>query len=104
MADLQVDYAVLDTIRMSLHSLGGELERMDVRRDEMDPLWVGARVRKSMRGFTDDWDRHRRDLIAEVRELEDKVTVVADTFRDVETALVGSLVIEATTPPPAGCA
>lgn len=103
MADLRVEYAVLDATRVSLYRLARELEGMDVRRDEMDLLWVGRRVRKAMRGFTDDWDRHRRDLIAEVRELEEKVTAVADTFRGVEATLVGSLVIEAKPPSPAGC-
>lgn len=103
MADLQVNYSVLDATRVSLHRIVGELERMDVRRDEMDPLWVGARVRKAMRGFSDDWDRHRRDLISDAHELEEKVTAVADTFRGVESALVGSLVIEAKPLPAGGC-
>lgn len=98
MTDLKIDYAALDRAHGALKAVADALDCSEARRDELDSCWGGSEVRRAMRGFVDDWDRHRHKLVVSLREMSDKSAGVAETFRDVEAALGAGLSVGSVRP------
>lgn len=90
MADLSVNYAALDQAQTTLFRVAAELEHANATRDDLAEIW-GPGVEDAMRGFVDNWDRHRGELLASVRSVGEMCGATCDTFRSVERALDATL-------------
>lgn len=87
MADLKVDFAVLESSQSALKSLADQLRRSEQCRDEMVGRWGGKHVERAMRGFVDDWDRHRKKLVEALDHASAACGATLDTFCGIEAAL-----------------
>lgn len=87
MADLRVDYVVLDSIVRSLAQISVEFEDLHKRREEETAIWGGYQVRSAMGSFASNWDVHREALSEELRSLGEKCVGIAKEFRAVDQAL-----------------
>jgi hypothetical protein len=85
--DLKIDDVALDSIVRSLSQINAEFEDLHVRRDTDEAIWGGHQVRSAMGAFASNWDVHREALSEQLRELGEKCSGVAETFRAVEELL-----------------
>ena len=81
MTDLRVDYAWLDQSQTSLQRIASEFANAEATRDELAPLWGSGAVRDAMRGFVDNWDRHRGGLLSSIQNVGQMCAASAETFR-----------------------
>jgi hypothetical protein len=87
MADLTVDYVVLDRIVRSLSQISAEFEDLHKRREEETGIWGGYQVRSAMGNFASNWDVHRETISEQLRTLGEKCVGITEEFRAVDQAL-----------------
>jgi uncharacterized protein YukE len=91
MADLKVDTDALERTAGALRDLASDLRSAEKHRDEMAGRWGGRQVERAMRGFVDDWDRHRRKLIEALENAGVPCDATVKTFCGIENALADVL-------------
>lgn len=87
MANLKVDFAILESIRRSAAQITAEFEDLNERRETDAVIWGGYQVRSAMDDFASNWHIHREALSEQIRTLGEKCSGVAETFRAVEQVL-----------------
>lgn len=87
MADLRVDYAVLDGVHAAMAQIAQEFESLHERRDLDKRVWGGSGIRSAMDDFASNWDRHRQDLTESVQKLSEHCAAIAASFRAVDRTL-----------------
>lgn len=63
MADLKVNYALLQHSEQTLHVIARELEDANARRDANADIWGTPEVAAAMEEFVNNWDTHRTTLV-----------------------------------------
>ena len=87
MTDLRVDYALLDQSQTSLQRIAHEFASAEAARDELAAIWGSRDVANAMRGFVDNWDRHRGQLLSSIEKVGQMCAASAETFRCNDLAL-----------------
>ncbi len=87
MTDLRVDYALLDQSQTSLQRIAHEFASAEATRDELASIWGSRDVANAMRGFVDNWDRHRGQLLNSIQNVGQLCAASAEAFRCTEMAL-----------------
>jgi hypothetical protein len=92
-ADLKVNYAALDDAQLALSRIAAEFEHMEARRDSLAEIWGPDSIRDAMKGFADNWDRHRAGLLEDVHKVGAICAATVDTFRTCEHALADAVTV-----------
>ena len=87
MTDLRVDYSWLDQSQTSLQRIASEFSSAEATRDELAAIWGSRDVAGAMRGFVNNWDRHRGGLLEKIQSVGQMCAAAAETFRCTESAL-----------------
>lgn len=87
MTDLKVDYSLLDQSQTSLRRIASEFGSCEATRDELAPIWGSSDVAGAMRGFVNNWDRHRGQLLDKINTVGEMCASTAETFRCADLAL-----------------
>ena len=87
MTDLKVDYSLLDQSQTSLARIASEFSHCEATRDELAPIWGSHDVAGAMRGFVNNWDRHRGQLLDKINSVGQMCATSAETFRCADLAL-----------------
>lgn len=87
MTDLKVDYSVLDQSQTTLARIASEFGSCEATRDELAPIWGSHDVAGAMRGFVNNWDRHRGQLLDKISSVGEMCASSAETFRCADLAL-----------------
>jgi hypothetical protein len=91
MADLKVDYQLLDSIERSLTSLYSEFSNIKAQTGDYDGAMGSGDVTSAMDGFAGDWDDHRKDLLSSIQSLGKMVSETKQQFQNTDNKLKGSL-------------
>lgn len=87
MTDLRVDFSLLDQSQTSLQRIAQEFESAEATRDELATIWGSRDVAGAMRGFVNNWDRHRGGLLSSIQNVGQMCAAAAETFRTLESTL-----------------
>jgi hypothetical protein len=91
MADLKVDYQLLDMTERSLSSLKSEFENIKARTDCYDGAFGSGDIASAMGHFSGNWDYHRGKLVEEMAALGTMVAQTRKSFQDADEQLKASL-------------
>jgi hypothetical protein len=91
MADLKVDYQLLDSIERSLTSLYLEFSNLQAQTGDYDGAMGSGDVASAMDGFAGNWNDHRKDLLSSIQSLGKMVSETRQQFQDTDNKLKGSL-------------
>ena len=91
MTDLRVDYDLLDQSQTSLQRIAHEFASAEATRDELAGIWGSRDVAVAMRGFVDNWDRHRGELLSSIQRVGEMCAASTETFRCSDLALAQAL-------------
>jgi hypothetical protein len=87
MADLKVDYEVLETSRSTVDKLKSEFDGLPHRVGQYDNAWGEAGIKGAMHKFATNWDYRRGVLSDDMSEFAEKVTSCLETFTQADEAL-----------------
>jgi hypothetical protein len=91
MADLKVDYQLLDSIERSLSSLLSEFQNIQVRTGAYDGAMGSSAVVSAMDGFAGNWNDHRQNLISTMQALGKMVSETRQQFQQTDNKLKDTL-------------
>jgi hypothetical protein len=91
MADLKVDYQLLDSIERSLTSLYSEFSNIKAQTSAYDGAMGSGDVASAMDGFAGNWNDHRKDLLNSIQSLGKMVGETRQQFQNTDNKLKGSL-------------
>jgi hypothetical protein len=91
MADLKVDYQLLESIESSLSSLLSEFENIKTQTGGYDGAMGSSAVASAMDGFAGNWDHHRQSLISSMQSLGKMVSETIQQFQKTDKTLASSL-------------
>ncbi|MGH3252315.1 MAG: hypothetical protein ACRDOI_39730 [Trebonia sp.] len=91
MADLKVDYQLLDSIESSLTSLNSEFQNIKAQTGAYDGAMGSGDVASAMDGFAGNWDDHRKNLLSSIQSLGKMVSETKQQFRNTDDKLKSSL-------------
>jgi hypothetical protein len=90
-ADLRVDFVVLQTMQRSLVAVADRFEELGGQAAEEARIWGGSRVRSAMEEFADNWKSHRGKLTEDLRKLGERCGGTVEVFQGVDAGLAGSV-------------
>lgn len=91
MADLKVDYQLLESIESRLSSLLSEFQNIQARTGGYDSAMGSGAVASAMDGFAGDWSKHRKSLITSMQSLGKMVSETIQQFQKADKKLASSL-------------
>ena len=91
MADLKVDYQLLDAIESSLSRLLSEFQNIKAQTGGYDGAMGSGDVASAMNGFAGNWDDHRKNLISSIESLGKMVSETKQQFQDADNKLAKTL-------------
>jgi hypothetical protein len=91
MADLKVNYQLLDTAGRSISSLRQEFNGLQGQEQGFDSALGSAEIASAMDGFAGNWDYHRRLLVSSMEALDTMVQDSKQKFQSTDNALKTSL-------------
>jgi hypothetical protein len=91
MADLKVDYQLLESIESSLSSLQSEFANIKTQTGAYDGAMGSAAIVSAMNGFSGNWNSHRKSLITSIQSLGKMVSETITQFQKTDKTLAGSL-------------
>jgi hypothetical protein len=91
MADLRVDFAVLDAMQRSLVAVAERFEGLGAQAGAEVRIWGGSHVRSAMEEFADNWKSHRGKLTEDLRRLGERCAGTVEVFRGVDAGLAHSV-------------
>jgi len=91
MADLKVDYQLLDSIERSLSSLYSEFSNIQAQTGAYDGAMGSGDVASAMDGFAGNWNDHRKDLLSSIQSLGKMVSETRQQFQNTDNKLTSSL-------------
>ena len=91
MADLKVDYQLLDSIERSLSSLQSEFSNIQAQTGSYDGAMGSGDVASAMDGFAGNWNDHRKDLLSSIQTLGKMVSETKQQFQNTDNKLKSSL-------------
>ncbi|HET6561426.1 MAG TPA: hypothetical protein VFG72_06095 [Marmoricola sp.] len=97
MADLTVDFAVLEGSEHALRTLKSELDTIEDRRDDTGHVWGHDGLRDAMHEFASNMRHHRQELSRKIQDNGEKVAASLEAFREAELSLSSELDFDLTT-------
>lgn len=91
MADLTVDYPLLDSIERSLSSLYSEFQNIKARTAAYDGDMGSGAVASAMDGFAGNWNDHRESLLNSIQTLGKMVSETRQQFQNTDNKLSSSV-------------
>jgi hypothetical protein len=91
MADLKVDYQLLEQTDNSLGSLVGEFQNIQAVQDGYDGALGSGDVAGAMNGFAGNWDYHRKQLVGSMQALQKLVQGAKAGFQKTDNDLTQDL-------------
>ena len=91
MADLKVDYQLLDSIERSLTSLHSEFSNIQVNTSAYDGAMGSGDIASAMDGFAGNWSDHRKNLISSMQSLGTMVSETRRQFKNADNKLASTL-------------
>lgn len=91
MADLKVDYQLLDSIERSLSSLLSEFQNIQAQTGGYDRAMGSGDVASAMDGFAGNWNDHRKNLISSIQSLGKMVSETKQQFQNADNKLKTTL-------------
>jgi hypothetical protein len=91
MADLKVDYQLLESIESSLSSLLSEFQNITTQTSGYDGAMGSSAVASAMDGFAGNWNHHRQSLITSMQSLGKMVSETIQQFQKTDKTLASSL-------------
>jgi hypothetical protein len=91
MADLKVDYQLLDSIERSLSALYSEFQNIKARTGAYDGDLGSGTVASAMDGFAGNWNDHRASLLNSIQTLGMIVSETRQQFQNTDNKLTSSI-------------
>jgi hypothetical protein len=91
MADLKVDYQLLDSIERNLSSLVSEFQNIEVQEGSYDSAMGSGDIVGAMGNFAGNWDYHRKKLVSSMEALGTMVSETRQSFQKTDCQLASSL-------------
>lgn len=91
MADLKVDYQLLDSIESSLSNLQSEFQNIQAQTGSYDGAMGSGAVASAMDGFAGNWNDHRKNLISSIQNLGKMVSETKQQFQKTDKKLSSTL-------------
>lgn len=91
MADLKVDYQLLDSTERSLSSLVSEFQNIKAQEGSYDGAMGSGDIAGAMDNFAGNWDYHRRKLVGSMQALGKMVSETKREFSKTDCQLASSL-------------
>jgi uncharacterized protein YukE len=91
MADLKVDYQLLDMTERNLSSLKSEFDNIKAQTGSYDGFLGSGDIASAMGAFCGNWDYHRGKLVEEMESLGTMVAQTKKSFQDADEQLKASL-------------
>jgi len=92
MADLKVDYQLLDSTERTLSSLTSEFQHIKARESGYDGAMGSGDVASAMDSFAGNWDYHRDKLAGSMQALGKMINESKKKFTETDSTLARSLV------------
>jgi hypothetical protein len=90
-ADLIVDYQLLDTTESSLGSLSKEFQGLQALEKGYDGAIGSGDIASAMDDFAGNWDYHKKRLVGSMQALGTMVHQTKQTFQDTDSKLKSTL-------------
>ena len=91
MADLKVDYQLLDSTERTLSSLVSEFQHIKARDGSYDGAMGSGDIASAMDGFAGNWDYHRQKLVGSMQALGKMISESKDQFQQTDHRMAASL-------------
>jgi hypothetical protein len=91
MADLKVDYQLLDATERTLSNLTSEFQNIKARESGYDGAMGSGDIASAMDSFAGNWDYHRGKLVGSMQALGKMITESKKQFTQTDTKLTHSL-------------
>lgn len=91
-ADLKVDYQLLDSTERTLSSLTSEFQHIKARESGYDGAMGSGDIASAMDSFAGNWDYHRDKLVGSMQALGKMITESKKKFTETDSQLASSLV------------
>jgi hypothetical protein len=91
MADLKVDYQLLDSTERTLASLTSEFQNIRAQAGSYDGAMGSGDIASAMDSFAGNWDYHRQKLVGSMQALGKMVSQARQAFRKTDTSLAAGL-------------
>ena len=91
LADLKVDYQLLDSIESSLSSLLSEFQNIQASTGAYDGAMGSPDVASAMDGFAGNWNDHRKSLVSSMQSLGKMVSETRRQFQNADNKLKDTL-------------
>lgn len=91
MADLKVDYQLLDSTERTLTSLTSEFQNIRARDSGYDGAMGSGGIAAAMDSFAGNWDYHRGKLVGSMQALGKMINEATKQFTQTDTKLTHSL-------------
>lgn len=91
MADLKVDYQLLDSIERNLSNLISQFQNIQAQTGGYDGAMGSGDIAGAMGGFSGNWDYHRKQLVGSMQSLGQMVSETKKHFQDTDNRLKASL-------------
>lgn len=90
MSDLTVSYDELSHTRKDLRTLHREFEHCTKNQRDMRDEYGHPPVAAAMERFTTGWDKHRGELVEQLKSVEKLVSSAIKNFQDTDTKVAES--------------
>jgi hypothetical protein len=91
MADLKVDYQLLDSIERNLSSLVSQFENIETQTGSYDAAMGSGDIAGAMGNFAGNWEYHRKQIVSSMQSLGQMVNATKKHFQDTDDKLKASL-------------
>jgi uncharacterized protein YukE len=91
MADLKVDYQLLDSTERTLSSLVSEFQNIKAQEGSYDGAMGSGDIASAMDGFAGNWDYHRQKLVGSMQALGKMISESKDQFQKTDHHMASSL-------------
>jgi hypothetical protein len=91
MADLRVDYQLLDTMHRTLGTLSRELETIEDQVSAYRQAFGSGAIAAAMDSFSGNWSQHRKTLLGTMQNLGHMAAATAREFHRTDSQLASEL-------------
>jgi conjugal transfer/entry exclusion protein len=91
MADLRVDYQLLDSMHRTLNGLARELETIEDQVSAYDAAFGSGVITAAMGSFSGNWGKHRKTLLGTMQNLGHMTAATARDFHQADSQLASEL-------------
>jgi hypothetical protein len=91
MADLKVDYQLLDAIEHNLSNLVSQFEHIETQTSSYDGAMGSGDIAGAMGNFAGNWDYHRKQMVSSMQSLGTMVSETRQQFQGTDDKLKTSL-------------